>query len=150
MKKRILLLCLFSITLGYAYSQVINSHVTNKVVVSTTDKMSLIKADNLKKIWKPSYIHVISINSKANIKALIRLNKLLTEAPMLYDTQNTLILCDGKNLESVKEVAEGYNILQIPGLGSTDAAIIEGTLTPLTKEDNEPGYDFKFIEEKTI
>lgn len=28
--------------------------------------------------------------------------------------------------------------------------IIEGTIKPLTKEDNEPEYDFKFTSEKSI
>ena len=28
--------------------------------------------------------------------------------------------------------------------------IVEGKITPLTKEDNEPGYDFKFVEEKAL
>ena len=69
MKKRILLLCLFCMTLGFAYSQKIDSEITNmsKTVISTSGKKSLIKAENLKKAWTPSYIHVISISPKANL-----------------------------------------------------------------------------------
>ena len=31
-----------------------------------------------------------------------------------------------------------------------ESMIVEGKITPLTKEDNEPGYDFKFVEEKAL
>ena len=48
----------------------------------------------------------------------------------------------------VKEAATGYNIVKLPALGSAGSMIIEGTIKPLTKEDNEPEYDFKFTSEK--
>ena len=43
MKKRILLLCLFCMTLGFAYSQELDPQITNmtKVVICTSDKKSL-------------------------------------------------------------------------------------------------------------
>ena len=152
MKKRILLLCLFCMTLGFAYSQGPDPQITNetKIIICTTNKKSLIKAESLKEIWKPAYIHVISIGPNANLKAFIRLEKLLQKTPMLYNPENTLIICTDKYIEFIKEAAEGYKILQLPGLGSSESMIIEGTITPLTKEDNEPGYDFKFIEEKAL
>ena len=95
MKKRILLLCLFCMTLGFAYSQEPDPQITNmtKVVICTSDKKSLIKAESLKEIWKPAYIHTISISPKANLKALIRLEELLQKTPMLYNPENTLIIC---------------------------------------------------------
>ena len=125
MKKRILLLCLFCMTLGFAYSQEPDPQITNmtKVVICTSDKKSLIKAESLKEIWKPAYIHTISISPKANLKALIEL---------------------------IKEAAAGYKLVQLPSLGSSESMIVEGKITPLTKEDNEPGYDFKFVEEKAL
>ena len=134
MKKRILLLCLFCMTLGFAYSQEPDPQITNmtKVVICTSDKKSLIKAESLKEIWKPAYIHTISISPKANLKALIRLEELLQKTPMLYNPENTLIICTD------------------PSLGSSESMIVEGKITPLTKEDNEPGYDFKFVEEKAL
>lgn len=152
MKKRILLLCLFCMTLGFAYSQKPDPEITNmnKTVISTSGKKSLIKAENLKKAWTPSYIHVISISPKANLEAFIRLGKLLKEAPMQYSPENTLIVCVDKYIDFIKETATGYKIVQLSGLGSSDSMIIEGTITPLTKEDNEPGYDFKFVEEKAL
>lgn len=152
MKKRILLLCLFCMTLGFAYSQKLDPEITNmsKTVISTSGKKSLIKAENLKKAWNPSYIHVISISPKANLEAFIRLEKLLKEAPMQYSPENTLIVCVEKYIDFIKETAAGYKIVQLSGLGSSDSMIIEGTITPLTKEDNEPGYDFKFVEEKVL
>ena len=121
MKKRILLLCLFCMTLGFAYSQEPDPQITNmtKVVICTSDKKSLIKAESLKEIWKPAYIHTISISPKAN-------------------------------LELIKEAAAGYKLVQLPNLGSSESMIVEGKITPLTKEDNEPGYDFKFVEEKAL
>lgn len=153
MKKRILLLCLFCMTLGFAYSQAPDPQVTNtnKVVVCTSGNKSLVKAESLKKIWKPAYIHAISIGSKVNLKALIRLDELLQKSPMLYNPENTLVICtNDKYPELIKEAAAGYKIVQLPSLGSSESMIVEGTLTPLTKEDNEPGYDFKFVEEKTL
>ena len=139
MKKRILLLCLFCMTLGFAYSQKIDSEITNmsKTVISTSGKKSLIKAENLKKAWTPSYIHVISISPKANLKALIRLEELLQKTPMLYNPENTLIICTDKYLELIKEAAAGYKLVQLPSLGSSESMIVEGKITPLTKEDNE-------------
>ena len=84
MKKRILLLCVFCITLGFTYAQTSDRHITNKVTVAVrtyeTETIALIKADNLKKAWKASYIHVISVNPQTNLKAFMRLEKLLTEA----------------------------------------------------------------------
>ena len=60
MKKRILLLCVFCITLGFTYAQTSDRHITNKVTVAVrtyeTETIALIKADNLKKAWKASYI----------------------------------------------------------------------------------------------
>ena len=38
-----------------------------------------------------SYIHVISVNPQTNLKAFMRLEKLLTEDPMLHNPENTLI-----------------------------------------------------------
>ena len=152
MKKRFLLLCLFCMTLGYVYSQGPNPQISNetKTIVCTSNQKSLIKADNLKEIWKPAYIHIISISSKANLKALIRLEKILQETPMLYNPENTLIICTGEYKEFIKEAAEGYKILQLNGLEPSDSMIIEGTITPLTKKDNEPGYDFKFVKKKEL
>ena len=53
MKKRILLLCVFCITLGFTYAQTSDRHITNKVTVAVrtyeTETIALIKADNLKK-----------------------------------------------------------------------------------------------------
>ena len=74
----------------------------------------------------------------------MRLEKLLTEDPMLHNPENTLIICNDENEEFVKEAATGYNIVKLPALGSAGSMIIEGTIKPLTKEDNEPEYDFKF------
>ena len=56
MKKRILLLCLFCMTLGFAYSQEPDPQITNmtKVVICTSDKKSLIKAESLKEIFLDS------------------------------------------------------------------------------------------------
>lgn len=152
MKIRILLLCLFCMTLGFVYSQNLDPRITNmtKTVISTTNKKSLIKAEILKKIWKPAYIHVISISPKTDFKAFIRLEELLQRTPMLYSPENTLVLCSDKYPEFVIKAAAGYKILQLSGLGSSDSMIIEGTITPLTKEDNEPGYDFKFVEKKVL
>ena len=52
MKKRILLLCVFCITLGFTYAQTSDRHITNKVTVAVrtyeTETIALIKADNLK------------------------------------------------------------------------------------------------------
>ena len=154
MKKRILLLCVFCITLGFTYAQTSDLHITNKVTVAVrtyeTETIALIKADNLKKAWKASYIHVISVNPQTNLKAFMRLEKLLTEDPMLHNPENTLIICNDENEEFVKEAATGYNIVKLPALGSAGSMIIEGTIKPLTKEDNEPEYDFKFTSEKSI
>ena len=134
MKKRILLLCVFCITLGFTYAQTSDRHITNKVTVAVrtyeTETIALIKADNL--------------------KAFMRLEKLLTEDPMLHNPENTLIICNDENEEFVKEAATGYNIVKLPALGSAGSMIIEGTIKPLTKEDNEPEYDFKFTSEKSI
>ena len=80
----------------------------------------------------------------------MRLEKLLTEDPMLHNPENTLIICNDENEEFVKEAATGYNIVKLPVLGSAGSMIIEGTIKPLTKEDNEPEYDFKFTSEKSI
>lgn len=62
MKKRILLLCLFCMTLGFAYSQEPDPQITNmtKVVICTSDKKSLIKAESLKEIWKPLYPYYLN------------------------------------------------------------------------------------------
>ena len=92
-------------TLGFAYSQEPDPQITNmtKVVICTSDKKSLIKAESLKEIWKPAYIHTISISPKANLKALIRLEELLQKTPMLYNPENTLIICTDKYLELIKE-----------------------------------------------
>ena len=145
MKKRILLLCVFCITLGFTYAQTSDRHITNKVTVAVrtyeTETIALIKADN---------IHVISVNPQTNLKAFMRLEKLLTEDPMLHNPENTLIICNDENEEFVKEAATGYNIVKLPALGSAGSMIIEGTIKPLTKEDNEPEYDFKFTSEKSI
>ena len=92
----------------------------------------------------------ISISPKANLKALIRLEELLQKTPMLYNPENTLIICTDKYLELIKEAAAGYKLVQLPNLGSSESMIVEGKITPLTKEDNEPGYDFKFVEEKAL
>ena len=80
----------------------------------------------------------------------MRLEKLLTEDPMLHNPENTLIICNDENEEFVKEAATGYNIVKLPALGSAGSMIIEETIKPLTKEDNEPEYDFKFTSEKSI
>ena len=138
MKKRILLLCVFCITLGFTYAQTSDRHITNKVTVAVrtyeTETIALIKADNLKKAWKASYIHVISVNPQTNLKAFMRLEKLLTEDPMLHNPENTLIICNDENEEFVKEAATGYNIVKLPALGSAGSMIIEGTIKPLTKK----------------
>lgn len=152
MKKRILLLCLFCITLGFTYAQTPVRHITSKVTVHTydTETTALIKAENLNKAWKPSYTHVISVNPKTNLKAFMRLEKLLTEEPTLYNPKNTLIICSDENEKFVREAATGYNILKLPALGSAESMILEGTIRPLIKEDNEPEYDFKFTSERSI
>ncbi|QIU93878.1 hypothetical protein [Bacteroides faecium] len=152
MKKRILLLCLLCITLGFTHAQTPIRHITSKVTVHTydTETTALIKNENLNKAWKPSYIHVISVNPKTNLKAFMRLEKLLTETPMLYNPKNTLIICSDENEKFVREAATGYNILKLPALGSAESMILEGTIRPLIKEDNEPEYDFKFTSERSI
>ena len=128
MKKRILLLCVFCITLGFTYAQTSDRHITNKVTVAVrtyeTETIALIKADNLKKAWKASYIHVISVNPQTNLKAFMRLEKLLTKDPMLHNPENTLIICNDENEEFVKEAATGYNIVKLPALGSAGSMII--------------------------
>lgn len=150
--KKILLLFLFCSTLSFVYAQAPDPQIRNEVVIctSTSDKTSLIKAESLKAAWKDSYIHTLVISPKANLKAYMRLNKLLTEAPMLYTPDNTLVICSDKNKELVQEAATGYNVLILPAFGSPDSMIMEGTMVPLTKKDNEPNYDFKFTEEKSL
>lgn len=64
----------------------------------------------------------------------MRLEKLLTEDPMLHNPENTLIICNDENEEFVKEAATGYNIVKLPALGSAGSMIIEGTIKPLTKK----------------
>lgn len=152
MKNRILVLCLFCIIASFAYSQIRNTKITNrtKTVVSTFGDTSLIKAESLTAVWKPAYTHVISVSSQANLKAFIRLEKLLRESSRQYNPENTLIICTGKYLEFIEEAATGFKILQLCGMEFPDVMLIEGTIVPLTKEDNEPDYDFKFVKTKTL
>lgn len=56
----------------------------------------------------------------------MRLEKLLTEDPMLHNPENTLIICNDENEEFVKEAATGYNIVKLPALGSAGSMLLKG------------------------
>ncbi len=153
MKNRILLiLAWLSLGFNLTFAQVPTSQKRDEIIISTmeSDGIALIKAESLKKAWKSSYKHVISVNPDANLKAYIRLEKLLTENPKVYNPKNTLIISSEVNNAFVKEAATGYNVLDLMSVGSKKSMIVEGTMRPLTKEDNEPGYDFIFTKIKDL
>lgn len=137
------LLTIFSLTHAQEFEP--QQRKTNQTVISINGNCSLVKDERLKKVWNPNYINVISVSSKANLKAFIKMEEILQRTPMLYNPQNTLVLSTGKYMEFVKEAAIGYTIVCLPDLNPSDSMITIGVITPLSKEEKESGYDFVFV-----
>lgn len=143
MKKRIeLLLLLLLLGCSYGMGQ-IKRHTTTTRICATTE-YAYLQFPQLKSVWKPSYEHVLVLQSEDSIRPFMKLEELLSDIDV-YTPRNTLIVCTEDNEKYVKELSGKITVLPLNTLLLTKdgPTFSEGTLLRLS--NNEEGYEFKYV-----